>query len=220
MASEKPQPLNQWRPTWGTYLITVLLVSVYMAERHAMAWGIMNSFLDDYAFQWTGFLSDPFSNAPKLISYIFLHADTSHLVGNLTFFLLVAPAVERVIGFISFGLLFVTAGIVSALTNGYFEPFTSYVIGASGAISGVMGAYFVLFPLHTPWPSSRWGGQFLRAIPAFFWIGLWLLVQIKSGFHLLMPEAMGGEVESVAYWAHAGGFVFGGLAMLPAIIKR
>jgi membrane associated rhomboid family serine protease len=51
-------------------------------------------------------------------------------------------------------------------------------------------------------------------------MGLWLLVQIKSGFHMLTPDPTVGDVESVAYWAHAGGFAFGGMAMLPIVFKR
>ena len=150
MAIEKKTALIKEHRVWCTYALTALLVYVYACERHALAWGILGPLLDDYAFQWTAFLSNPWGAAPQLITYTFLHANESHLIGNLIFFLFFARAVERVVGGFNFAGLFLVSGAVAALTNGYFEPFvTAHLIGASGAISRVMGAYFVLFPLKT-----------------------------------------------------------------------
>jgi membrane associated rhomboid family serine protease len=197
------------------------MLYVYSAEVKARTWGILGTLLDDYAFQWTAFLSEPLSHAPSLLTYTFFHADAAHLIGNLAFFLAFAPAVEKVLGPLRFMLLYAGSAGVAACANGYAEPFVSHLIGASGAVSGIMGSYFVLFPLRVPLGGgSVRAFRFIRAVPAFIWIGLWFLVQVRSGVQVVIPELLGLGVATVAFWAHIGGFLFGGVGMLPVVFKR
>jgi membrane associated rhomboid family serine protease len=191
-----------------------LMIYTFTMEMHAFRWGIINHVMEDFAFAWTPFVSRPWPNLPRLLSHTFLHANTAHITGNLIFFALFAPAVERSTGHILFAVLYLIWGVSAACTQGFFEPYSSGMIGASGAISGAAGAYFVLYPLRTP-PSllMRPFGKFVANIPAFFWIGLWFLAQLKGGFRSLAPDLLPGE--RVAYWAHVGGFAAGALSVAP-----
>ena len=206
---------------WTTTVLVALMVYAFGMERHAMSWGIINQMMDDFSFNWTAFLSNPMGNWPRFISHTFMHANTSHIVGNVIFFLLFAPAVERETGHLLFAFLYMVWGVAAASLQGFFEPYSQGLIGASGAISGAAGAYFVLFPLKSP-PNflTRVFGHWLRAVPAFFWIGLWFLAQLKGGFRAVMPDMAPGETIQVAYWAHVGGFGAGALSMAPLLWRR
>ena len=109
-------------------------------------------------------------------------------------------------------------GALAGLTQGLFSPFSHGLIGASGAISGVAGAFFVLFPLKSPPHFIGFLlGPWIAKIPAFFWIGLWFLNQLREGLLFLMPEQLAGQVSLIGYWAHIGGFAAGALTMVPYI---
>ena len=191
-----------------------LMIYAFTKEMHAVRWGIMDHVMDDFAFAWGPFVAHPLANLPKLLSHTFLHANTAHITGNLIFFALFAPAVERATGHMLFIALYLLWGVAAACAQGFFEPFGSGMIGASGAISGAAGAYFVLHPLRTP-PSliMRPFGKFASNIPAFFWIGIWFLAQLKGGYRSLAPDLLPGE--RIAYWAHVGGFAAGALSVAP-----
>lgn len=185
-------------------------------ERRAANWGIIGRMMDDFAFAWAAFAADPWRELPRMLSHTFLHANASHLMGNVAFFLLFAPAVERATGSLRFVCLYVVWGAAAAAAQGFFEPYSLGMIGASGAISGAAGAYFVLFPLKMP-PLSlgRVLGRWIAGIPAFFWIGLWFVAQLKGGFRAVLPDMAPGETAMVAYWAHVGGFAAGALTVAP-----
>jgi len=202
-------------PIAATTLVA-LMIYAFIMEMRALRWGIINHVMEDFAFAWNPFLQNQWGNLPKLLSHTFLHANTAHIAGNLIFFALFAPAVERATGHVLFVVLYLVWGVSAACTQGFFEPFSSGMIGASGAISGAAGAYFVLYPLRTP-PSllMRPFGKFVSNIPAFFWIGLWFVAQLKGGFRSLVPDLLAGE--RVAYWAHIGGFAAGALSVAPLL---
>jgi membrane associated rhomboid family serine protease len=196
--------------------LTLIMIYAFVMEMRALRWGIINHVMEDFAFAWTPFVNDWVANAPKLLSHTFLHANQAHITGNLIFFALFAPAVERGTGHFLFVVLYLIWGVAAACTQGFFEPYSSGMIGASGAISGAAGAYFVLYPLRTP-PSllMRPFGKFAANIPAFFWIGLWFVAQLKGGFRSLAPDL--AAAERVAYWAHVGGFAAGALSAGPMV---
>jgi membrane associated rhomboid family serine protease len=139
------------------------------------------------------------------LSFMFLHAGFWHLLGNMWFLYIFGDNVEDRLGPVRYLAFYLLCGWVSGLsqlmTNLHSEIPT---IGASGAISGVMGAYLILFP------SSRvltlipiFFIPYFVEIPAFLFLGLWFLLQFISA------AASGGQVGGIAWWAHIGGFVFG-----------
>jgi len=140
-----------------------------------------------------------------LISSMFLHGGFLHLIGNMLYLWIFGNNVEDYLGHFRFILFYFACGIVAALTHAVSE-FASTVpmIGASGAISGVLGAYLLLFP-RARVVVMIWFFFFLRfvRVPAFVVLLLWFLIQISGLFSA--PVQAGG----VALWAHVGGFVFG-----------
>ena len=145
-----------------------------------------------------------------LVSCMFLHGGFLHILGNMWFLWIFGGAVEDRMGSISYLLFYFICGIGSGLAQAAFSWGANVPsIGASGAISGVLGAYVLFFP------SSRiltlvplFIFFFTAQIPAVVFIGLWFLVQFLSGVSALnAPRA--ASLGGVAWWAHVGGFVLG-----------
>lgn len=153
-----------------------------------------------------------------LFSAIFIHADWLHLIGNLLFLVIFGMPAERGMGPWRFLLLYFSAGAISNLAAAASVHSTeSVIVGASGAVSGVIGAYLVLFP------RARLGlvlplGLFLEFVrtPASLLIGIWALLQVLFTW-------VGPAFGAIAWWAHLSGFALGiGYALLSrnAITRR
>jgi len=214
----------------STFCIALIILLVFRAEQKAQFWGLGEFFMDDYAFNWHAFAAHPLLQLPRLISYSLLHGSTGHMTGNLVFFAVFAPVVEKTMGSLLFFVSYFLWGALAALMQGFFTPFSGGLLGASGAISGVMGAFIVLYPLHTPewmekiWKSARIGGLSILSgipakIPAYFYIGLWFVFQMRGGFISLRPDIFPQGVTLIGYWAHIGGFAAGALSAAPFIFK-
>lgn len=156
---------------------------------------------------------DPVPVWLTLITSQFLHGGFLHLGGNMLFLWVFGNNIEDRLGHVRFTLFYLACGALAALAQWFFSPPMSTVpsLGASGAIAGVMGAYIIRFPraeVLTLIPL----GFFITTVrlPAFFFLGFWFIQQAFYGVASLqtpMNVGMGGG--GVAYWAHAGGFVFG-----------
>lgn len=143
-----------------------------------------------------------------LVSSLFLHAGVLHVAGNMLYLLVFGPAVESRLGHCRFFGFYLVAGIAACLATVAMAPQSTVpVIGASGAIAGVLGGYFVLYPggrISTVLPASS---MFRRVeVPAIIYLLVWFALQLYSGISS-GPQAtlLGG----VAWWAHVGGFLFG-----------
>lgn len=135
---------------------------------------------------------------------MFLHGDFMHLVGNMLFLWVFADNIEATIGNLKFLLFYAFGGLAAEAAHIYFN-FDSLVpmIGASGAISAIMGAYLVMFP------HSRIKLLFLIfpfRVTAWLFLGIWIWQQWTYGTSALLD---GGASGGVAWWAHIGGFAFG-----------
>jgi len=145
-----------------------------------------------------------------LLSSMFMHGGFAHILGNMLFLWVFGDNVEHAVGRVAFLAFYLVAGLIASLAQVFIDPRSVIPsLGASGAISGVLGAYIVLFP------SNRVNvilGYFLTTVPAIFAIGLWALFQFVNGFGQIAAteETTGG----VAYMAHIGGFVAGLVAGL------
>jgi len=153
-----------------------------------------------------------------LVSSLFLHAGVLHVAGNMLYLFVFGPAVEGRLGHARFIGFYLAAGIIACLAMVAMAPQSSIpVIGASGAIAGVLGGYFVLYPsgrISTVLPASF----MLRRveIPAILYLLIWFAMQLYLGISS-GPSAplLGG----VAWWAHVGGFLFG-VAAAPLIAGK
>ena len=144
----------------------------------------------------------------------FLHGGFLHIAGNMLFLWIFGNNVEDRLGHIKYLIFYLACGALAALTQWFFGPGSSIPsLGASGAIAGVMGAYILRYPqarVLTLLPL----GFFITTVrvPAFFFLGWWFLQQAIYGVASLeAPTNIGMESGGIAYWAHAGGFVFGAI---------
>jgi membrane associated rhomboid family serine protease len=154
------------------------------------------------------YLSAHFSLAQQIISlftFMFLHGGFWHILGNMWFLYIFGDNVEDRLGSFYYLIFYFLSGIVSGVFHLIFNFYsTAPTIGASGAIAGVMGAYFIFYPrakiltlipiIIIPW---------LIEIPAFFFLGFWFLIQVIN-------VSAGNEFSNgIAWWAHVAGFLFG-----------
>jgi len=146
-----------------------------------------------------------------VLTSMFLHGGWFHIVGNLWFLSVFGDNVEDSMGPVRFALFYLLCGIAATLTHVFANPDSAVpVVGASGAIGGVMGAYAVLFPRAPVHMLVVLGFFFTRVVvPAYLMLGYWFLLQLIGGIPAL--QGMGG---GVAFWAHVGGFV-AGVALVP-----
>ena len=145
----------------------------------------------------------------SLITSLFLHAGPLHLAGNMLYLLIFGPAVEEAMGRGRFVAFYLVAGIAAGLALVAMSPESRVaVIGASGAIAGVLGAYFMLYP----------GGRIYTfvEVPAIFYLLAWFALQLGWGISAAAP---GPLIGGVAWWAHVSGFLFG-VASAPILVRR
>jgi membrane associated rhomboid family serine protease len=146
-----------------------------------------------------------------VVSSLFLHADFLHFAGNMVFLWIFGDNVEDRLGHVTYLAFYLVCGTLAAMAQVFADPLSFVpMIGASGAVAGVMGAYFVVYP-HSRILTAVFLLLFLDIIeiPAIFFLGVWFLLQVLHG--ALSSEMEGG---GVAFWAHAAGFVTGILAGL------
>jgi membrane associated rhomboid family serine protease len=138
-----------------------------------------------------------------LLTSLFLHAGIAHIVGNMLFLWIFGDNVEAAFGHFNYLLFYLVCGVGSGITHILFNLHSHIpALGASGAISGVLGAYIVLEPRNRILTLIF---IFLVRVPAVVVLGLWFVLQFLSGIGSLGSTANGG----VAVWAHIGGFLIG-----------
>ena len=160
--------------------------------------------------------TDPGRQISHLVTSMFMHGSWMHLLGNMWFLWIFGNNVEDSMGRLRFVLFYLLCGLAAAIGQIVTDPSSAVpMVGASGAISGVMGGYLVLYPnvrVFTIVPL----GFFITsmALPAWVMLGYWLLIQFVSGL-----ASVGGDMGGVAFWAHVGGFV-SGLALVKLFARR
>ena len=155
-----------------------------------------------YGFVPAQFWADPLGKGYQLFTSQFLHGGWAHILGNMWFLWVFGDNVEDRLGSGRFTLFYLLGGALAALAQGIYGPnVNAPMIGASGAISAVMGAYVIMFPqariLTLLWLIAV---PLFFYLPAYVYLGYWALVQFVSGL-------FGGS--HVAFWAHLGGFGWG-----------
>ena len=159
-----------------------------------------------YGFVPDLFFNNPLNESHRLLTSLFLHGGFAHIIGNMFFLYVFGDNIEDRMGHGAFLLFYLIGGVVATLAHGLFMSASEVpMIGASGAISAVLGAYIVLFPrmrVLTFIPPF-----FIFWLPAWFYLGYWALIQVVQAVGGALASA--GAVDGVAWWAHVGGFVFG-----------
>jgi len=195
--------------------VTAFLYQLALGDRHidfVYAHGLIPFRFLQMAFRDPGELLTP-------LTAMFLHGGWGHLLGNMLYLYIFGNNVEDMLGRGRYLLFYLMCGVISFFVQVVFQS-SSMVpnVGASGAIAGVLGAYFLLFPrarILTLVPLFFFFP--LVEIPAFFFLGVWFLIQFLSGTASIgrTSALMGG----VAWWAHIGGFL-AGMLLLKLLLPR
>jgi membrane associated rhomboid family serine protease len=210
-------PLKDMTPRRSFPIVTILLIVANIAVfvyQLSLPQKALETFINTYALiPWKMHLALEGRHYTllqaflPLVTCMFLHGGFLHIIGNMLFLWIFGGNVEDRLGSSIYLPFYLICGIGSGLSQAIFS-WGSHVpsLGASGAISGVLGAYLVFFP------TSRILTLvplliifFLARIPAFVFIGLWFIVQFLSGVNSFASASSGG----VAWWAHVGGFLLG-----------
>ena len=213
-------PLRDNNPSQTTPLVNYVIIGI-----NVLAFLIEQSFgrhFDDVIFSLgvipARFLHDVASSNIQIATFtpfftsMFLHGGWWHLFSNMLFLYIFGDNVEDRFGHFPYALFYLVAGFAAAGTQVFMNPDSATpMVGASGAIAGVLGAYTFMFPkakVATLIPIF-----FLQVVelPAFLFLGFWFLMQIFSG---VMSLGIGADAGGVAWWAHIGGFAVGAIAFL------
>jgi membrane associated rhomboid family serine protease len=197
-------PLRDVIPSRTTPYITVTIIAL-----NALAWlfelslphDVLTEFLTVYG------VVPAYFSAPTLITSMFLHGSWSHVLGNMWYLWIFGDNVEDRVGHGRFIVFYLLCGIVAALGQVAVNPSSTLpTIGASGAIAGVMGAYFVLYPHSRVLTLIPWIFLQIVELPAIVLLGFWFVMQLFSaGAIAATSNTQGG----VAFTAHVVGFVVG-----------
>ncbi|ETX28402.1 rhomboid family intramembrane serine protease [Roseivivax isoporae] len=212
-------PIRDHNPSGRTPVVTYLLI----AANVLVFLNYFSLFQNDLAlgrFFWDWALIPARMSAGEgysgLVTSMFLHGGILHLAGNMLFLFIFGDNVEDEMGHLPFLGFYVASGVGAGLAQFLTAPFSQVpMVGASGAIAGVMGAYLLMFP------RARVDILVILiiifrivTIPAWIMLALWLAFQVFGGFGT--PADEGG----VAYWAHVGGFVLGAALCVPLWLRR
>jgi membrane associated rhomboid family serine protease len=204
------------RPYCNYALIALTFVTFLMSggfdrlavESAAVGWGFIPSVVNDFEELPASYGAIP-ENATYL-TYAFLHADILHLLGNMAFLWVFGDNVEDALGHIRYLLFYIACAAAAAFTHALINPVSPYpLIGASGAVAGIVGAYLVLHPRAKLWILAF--GRIPLRLSARWVLGGWALFQVFN-IIIAVPE------EAIAWWAHLGGMVAG--ALLIIVLRR
>jgi len=147
---------------------------------------------------------------------MFLHGSWMHVLGNMWFLYIFGDNIEDYLGHFKYLVFYFLAGLFAMSTQVAIYPHSNIpTVGASGAIAGVLGAYFILYPRARV---LTWFFVFVFYLPAWIMLGYWFVLQFLSGA-VTLSVAPGRDVGGVAVWAHVGGFV-AGLVMIRVFPER
>ena len=206
-------PLRDLNPSrtkpYVTWALIAINVAVFIVEFMLDGLGQLDALLYNLGLVPSVFLAQPLSiHLATLFTSMFLHGSWVHVLGNMLYLWIFGDNIEDEMGHGRFLLFYLIGGLVAAATQIIVSPTSTVpIVGASGAIAAVLGAYLIEFP-RARIRSLLFLGYFIRFvnIPAVFVLGFWFLLQFFNGFLSLGAAASEG---GVAYFAHIGGFVAG-----------
>jgi len=195
--------------TWGLMAVCIIIFMVmdYMpddlSQRLITRYGMVPV---RYANGWSGYAGLPFDGYLSFVTNLFLHASWKHLIVNMWFLWIFADNVEDRMGRLPFLVFYLVCGIFATMLQWYFDPTLAIpVVGASGAIAGVLAAYFFLYPFERV---VVFFPPILLHIPAIAFLGLWVIIQVHDATtSIVFTETR----VDVAWWAHLGGFIAGSI---------
>ncbi len=196
-------------------LVTLALVAVnvlaFFVELSQPSAGALQSFVQswgvvprEYSTQTDLVPRIPLPFWCTLLTSMFLHGGWAHLGGNMLYLWIFGDNLEKVMGHVRFLIFYLVCGVGATFAHIAFNAGSDVpTVGASGAISGILGGYMLMFPRNRVRVLVRGG---VTSVPAFVMLGMWILIQLVSGFGAIADT---GQKGGVAFMAHVGGFVAG-----------
>jgi membrane associated rhomboid family serine protease len=216
-------PLRDHLPTRTfpavNYAIIALNVGVFVLEALSAAGSGEGQALERWTLVPAHLVAQPLTYAPTLLTHMFMHGGLAHIGGNMLYLWIFGDNVEDALGHVRYALFYLACGLAAALAQVAVTPHSTVgMLGASGAISGMLAAYAVLYPrspitVINPIPIMWLFWGFTMWFPAWIVIVEFFLVNLWNAFQ---PSAGG---SGVAFVAHVGGFV-AGLCLLPLMRKE
>lgn len=207
--------------TWGIIGVCVVIFVTMYFMPDAQSYRLINLYgmvPMRYSHGWAGYNGMPFDGYLSFISNLFLHSSWTHLLMNMWFLWIFADNVEDRMGRWRFLAFYLICGLFATALQWFFDPnLTIPVVGASGAIAGVLAAYFFLYPLERV---IVWIPLFFLPIvihvPAISFLGLWILLQLHNATTSIVFDNV---TVDVAWWAHLGGFIAGSVLYRFFLLK-
>lgn len=193
-------PLRDSTPsrTFPLFTVLIIILNLYIFYHEMLMGPALDALINTYGLIPASF------NPYNLLSSMFLHGSWMHVIGNMWVLWLFGDNVEDRMGHFKYLLFYLVCGFIAGTTHYLVSPDSTVpVVGASGAVAGIMGAYFLMFreaKVFTYIPPI-----FLLNIPAWVFLGFWALSQLYNGAIGLV----GGNAGQIAFWAHVGGFAAG-----------
>jgi membrane associated rhomboid family serine protease len=206
-------PINDENPTeltpWMTVVLIIINLLIWFLVQQPQSMDALQASVDVFGArpcEVTGACAVEGLGGSAIITSMFMHGGWAHIGGNMLFLWVFGNNIEDSMGHLRFLAFYLICGVAAAMGHVFFSPMSQMpMVGASGAISGIMGGYILLYPrarVRTYFPPF-----FFFRIRAFFFLLLWFVLQLFSGLSMLgLPESESG---GVAVWAHIGGFVAG-----------
>ncbi|CUT00075.1 rhomboid family intramembrane serine protease [Candidatus Chrysopegis kryptomonas] len=222
-------PLKDTIPsrTYPIVTVTLIVLNVLIFLFELSLGESLSEFFDVFGVVPATYFELKESVAPFLLIYypfltsMFLHGGWMHLIGNMLYLWVFGDNVEDRLGHFKFLLFYLVCGFAAAYAHVYTNPHSEIpTVGASGAISGVLGAYFILFPhsrVITLIPIFFFFD--LIEVSAFFFLAFWFILQFFNGIASL-GAASYATTGGVAWWAHIGGFITGALIAFFLVRRR
>lgn len=202
-------------PFWT---ITIILVNIYVFYLELTS-PVPDAFIMQYALTPSQVIPSDLHTFLPFITSQFLHGGFLHIISNMLFLWVFGNNVEKTFGAIAFPIFYIASGIVAGLTQYFFTPTSTIpMLGASGAVAGVLGAYFTLFP-NNKIRSLVFIFVFvtLLNVPAYLLLFFWFITQFFNG---VASISLNPNVGGIAFLPHIGGFLFGWFIALVMFSRR
>jgi membrane associated rhomboid family serine protease len=200
-------PIKDTQPSYSTPAVTILIIVANVLVFLNQFWlGLVDSYsLNEFIAQYS--LRPAYFHLENVLTSMFLHANWLHLGGNMLFLWVFGDNVEDILGHGKYLLFYLLCGAAAAMSQVLMDPASRIpMVGASGAIAGVMGAYLMKFP-HARVVMLTWFILiFTFDVPAWFMLVYWFLMQVFGGFGSVTDATQQG---GTAFFAHVGGFLAG-----------
>lgn len=196
--------------TWGIMVVCIIVFVSMQLMPESLSFRLINLY-GMVPIRYTNpYFGLPFDGYLSFLTSLFLHGNWLHLIMNMWFLWIFGDNVEDRMGHVPYLIFYLICGLLATFLQWFFDPFLAIpVVGASGAIAGVLAAYFFIYPLErvVVWVPILFLPIVIH-VPAITFLGLWMLVQLYSATTAML---FGGVAVDVAWWAHLGGFITGSI---------